>query len=460
MGLTEAPAALVENRSRLVDHGERELRALALDLAEEALAALSPAAGLHRSVLRAGEELVVSGRRYDLSAFERIVVLGAGKASAELAIALEQLLGAYLSDGLVVVRRRPGIAPERVALMEAGHPVPTAASVAAGRALVEKAEGLGAKDLAICVFTGGSSALASLPPQGVSFADKTALHRLLLASGMSIVEINTVRKHVSGIKGGRLARAIAPARIVNLTVSDVVGDPLDCITDPTVADTSTVADALAVLEDHGLVQAVPGSIREHLLSATEAESPQLSDVDIETVLVTRGRHGSDAVMAAARSRGLVGVSLGALIEGEAATVGRVLATLARESRDHAGPWPRVAAMVACGGECTVTLGSGAADRFGKGGPSQEAAIAAALALVGVDGVVALFIDTDGSDGGTDVAGGLVDWSSELSARGKGISLRKVLAAHETKATLEVLGDAVVTGLTQTNVNDLAVILIR
>jgi len=117
-------------------------------------------------------------------------------------------------------------------------------------------------------------------------------------------------------------------------------------------------------------------------------------------------------------------------------------------------------MVACGGECTVTLGSGAADRFGKGGPSQEAAIAAALALVGVDGVVALFIDTDGSDGGTDVAGGLVDWSSELSARGKGISLRKVLAAHETKATLEVLGDAVVTGLTQTNVNDLAVILIR
>ena len=192
------------------------------------------------------------------------------------------------------------VAPLRVAMMEAGHPVPTAASVDAGRALVEKAEGLGAKDLAICVFTGGSSALASVPPPGVPPADKMALHRLLLASGMSIVEINTVRKHVSGIKGGRLARAIAPARIVNLTVSDVVGDPLDCITDPTVADTSTAADALAVLEDYGLTQGVPGSIREHLMSGTEAESPELSDVDIETVLVTRGRHGSDAVIAAAR----------------------------------------------------------------------------------------------------------------------------------------------------------------
>ena len=156
----------------------------------------------------------------------------------------------------------------------------------------------------------------------------------------------------------------------------------------------------------------------------------------------------------------MGVPLGALIEGEAATVGRVLATLARESREHADPWPRGAVIVACGGECTVTLGSGAADRFGIGGPSQEAAVAAARALVGIDGVVALFIDTDGSDGGTDVAGGIVDWSTDLSAQRRGISLRKVLVAHETKATLEVLGDAVVTGLTQTNANDLVVILIR
>ena len=344
--------------------------------------------------------------------------------------------------------------------MEAGHPVPTATSFDAGRALVEKAAGLGAKDLAICVFTGGSSALGQRSATGSYPGDKTALHRLLLASGMSIVEINTVRKHVSGIKGGRLARAIAPARIVNLTVSDVVGDPLDCITDPTVVDTSTVADALAVLEDYGLTRVVAGSIREHLMSGTEAESPELSDVDIETVLVTRGGHGSDAVIAAARARGFVGVPLGALIEGEAATVGRVLATLARESREHAAP---VAAR--CGGSrlwrrmhgdprfgCGRPLRTRWAESGGRGGSRAGSC--------GVDGVVALFIDTDGSDGGTDVAGGIVDWSTHLSAQRQGISLRKVLVAHETKATLEALGDAVVTGLTQTNANDLWVILIR
>ncbi len=458
--MTEGTVARVLNRSRLIDHGERELRGLALDLAEVALAALNPAAGLHRCVLVDGEELVVSGRRYDLSAFERIVVLGAGKASAELAFALEQLLGEHLTDGLVVVPRRPEVAPGRIVMIEADHPVPTAASVGAGRALVEKAEGLGANDLAICIFTGGSSALASLPPRGVSVADKIGLHRLLLASGMSIVEINTVRKHVSAIKGGRLARAIAPARIVNLTVSDVVGDPLDCITDPTVADTSTVADALSVLEDYELARKIPGSVREYLTFCAEAESPRLGDLDIETVLVTRGRDGSDAVVAAARSRGLVGVGLGELLEGEAATVGRVLATLSREARGEAAPWPRGAVVVGCGGECTVTLGPDAEDHFGQGGPSQEAAVGAALALIGVDGVVALFIDTDGADGGTEVAGGLVDWSTDFSARRQGISLRKKLVAHETKTTLEALGDAVVTGLTQTNANDLAVIVIR
>ena len=450
----------VVNRSSLVDHGEREMREVALDLVEDALAALSPAPALRRAVLVEGEELIISGRRYDLSGFERVVVLGAGKASAELALTLEELLGSHVVDGLVVVPRHPDVVPARILLVEADHPLPSAASVDSGRALVEMAQGLGEKDLAICVFTGGSSALASLPPPGVPASDKAALHQLLLASGMSIVEINTVRKHVSSIKGGRLARTIAPARILNLTVSDVVGDPLDCITDPTVQDASTVADAVSVLEDHELMHEVPGSVREHLRTCAEAESPELSDIDIETVLVTRGRDAIDAVVASARSRGLTGVRLGDLLEGEAATVGRVLATLARESQIEAAPWPRSAVVIGCGGECTVSLGPDADRRFGQGGPSQEAAVGAALGLVGVDGVVAAFIDTDGSDGGTVVAGGLVDWSTEMRARQRGISLRKVLVAHETRAALEALGDAVVTGLTQTNANDLVIMLIR
>ena len=457
---TAQGVAQVGNRARLVDHGERELRATVLDLAEAALAALSPAVGLRRSVALDGENLLAGGRSYDLSAVDRLVVLGAGKASAEAAQALEQMLGPRLSGGVVVVPRSAGVATRRVTLMGADHPIPGQASADGARALLKQAEDLGERDLAICVFTGGSSALASLPPPGVPLADKIRLHQLLLASGMSIVEINTVRKHVSAIKGGRLARAIAPARILNLTVSDVVGDPLDCITDPTVQDTSTVADALSALREWGLLDRVPAAVRDYLADCAGAESPDLSDADIESVLAVRGEDGSDAVIRAAAARGLAVVRLGGSVEGEAATVGRLLATLAREARASGSPWARGTVLVACGGECTVSLGPDADRLFGRGGPSQEAAIGAALALDGVHGIAAMFADTDGSDGGTAIAGGLVDWSTGERARQEGMSLRKALVAHEATAILEACGDAMVTGPTQTNANDLVLILIR
>ena len=452
--------ARVENRARLVDHGERELRATLLDLAEMALAALSPAAGLRRSVVLDGEDLVAGGRSYDLSAVDRLVVLGAGKASAEAALALEQMLGPRLWGGVVVVPRSAGVATQRVTLIEADHPVPSKASVDGARALLKLAEDLSERDLAICVFTGGSSALASIPQAGISMADKIKLHKLLLSSGMSVVEINTVRKHASAIKGGRLARAITPARILNLTVSDVVGDPLDCITDPTVQDTSSVADALSALREWELLDRVPRPVRDYFVNCADAQSPDLGDADIESVLVVRGEDGSEAVVRAAESRGLSAVRLGGSLEGEAATVGRLLATLGREARASGSPWARGTVIVACGGECTVSLGSDADRLFGKGGPSQEAAIGAALALDGVHGIAAMFADTDGSDGGTGIAGGLVDWSTSERARQRGVSLRKALVAHEGTTILEVCGDAILTGLTQTNANDLVLILVR
>lgn len=456
--LADQTVARIENRARLTDHGDQQLRATVLDLAEVALAALSPSAGLRRSVVLDGKDLIAGGRSYDLSAVDRLVLLGAGKASAELATAVEQLLGPRLDGGVVVVPRpaeRP--ARSRLTVLPGEHPVPGPASVAGARALLEQAGRLGERDLAVCVFTGGSSALASLPPPGVTHADKARLHRLLLSSGMSVVEINTVRKHVSLIKGGRLARAIAPARILNLTVSDVVGDPLDCITDPTVRDTSTVADALSVLREWELLDRVPASVRDYLVTCAEATSPDLGDADIHSILLARGEDGTDAVLRAAEARGLAGVRLGGSLEGEAATAGRVLATLARESRATGSPWPRGAVVVACGGECTVSLGPDADTVFGQGGPSQEAAVGAALALDGVPGIVALFADTDGSDGGTAIAGGLVDSSTAGRAREQGLSLRKGLVDHATTALLEACGDAVLTGATQTNANDLIII---
>jgi glycerate 2-kinase len=452
--------ARVENRARLVDHGERELRATVLDLAEVALTALSPAAGLRRSVALDGDSLVAGDRSYDLSTAGRVVVLGAGKASAEAAAALEQLLGPRLAGGTVVVPRPAGVAVHRVAVMEADHPIPSQASADAARALLKQAEDLREGDLAICVFTGGSSALASMPPPGIPLADKIKLHRMLLASGMPVVDINTVRKHVSAIKGGRLARVIAPARILNLTVSDVVGDPLDCITDPTVQDTSNVADALSVLKEWDLLDRIPKPVSEYLTTCADAESPDLAGADIHSVLLVRGEDGSEAAARAAQFRGLSAVRLGASVEGEAATVGRLLATFAREGRARGSPWARGTVIVACGGECTVSLGSDSGRLFGRGGPNQEAAAGAALALDGVRGVAAMFADTDGSDGGTPIAGGLVDWSTCERARQSGISLRKALVAHETMTALEACGDAIVTGLTQTNANDLVLIGVR
>ena len=453
-------AARIENRARLTDHGDQQLRATVLELAELALAALSPSAGLRRSVALDGDHLVAGGRSYDLSAVDRLVVLGAGKASAEVTTALAEMLGSRLDGGVVVVPRAAEKPMGRLTVLPGEHPVPGPASVTGARALLEQAGRLGVRDLAICVFTGGSSALASLPPPEISAAEKARLHRLMLSSGMSVVEINTVRKHVSLIKGGRLARAIAPARILNLTVSDVVGDPLDCITDPTVQDTSVVADALSVLREWELLDRVPESVRDYLVKGGEGESPDLSDADIHSVLLARGADGTEAVLRAAQSRGFSGVRLGESLEGEAATAGRVLATLARESRVTGSPWPRGTVVVACGGECTVNLGPDADALFGRGGPSQEAAVGAALALDGAAGIVALFADTDGSDGGTAIAGGLVDWSTAGRAREQGLSLRKGLVDHATTALLEACGDAVLTGATLTNANDLVIIGVR
>ncbi len=240
----------------------------------------------------------------------------------------------------------------------------------------------------------------------------------------------------------------------------MVGDPLDYVTDPTVQDTSSVADALSVLREWELLDRVPRSVRDYLAGCVAADSPDLSGLDIESVLLARGEDGTEAVLRAVRGRGLAGVRLGGSLEGEAATVGRVLATLAAESRRAGSPWARGTVMVACGGEYTVNLGPDAGGLLGRGGPSQEAAVGAALALDGIEGIVALFADTDGSDGGTAVAGGLVDSATAVQARRQGLSLRKGLVDHETTAILHACGDAVLTGATQTNANDLVIVAVR
>jgi len=464
-GETEAPAGAsggildpptIRNRADLLGRGLEAPRELALRVAEAGLAACDPGLAAERLVSVEGDELVVDGRRHRLHPDGRIVVLGSGKASLKIALALEGILGDRLHGGTVVVRHGSAAArPERIEVLEAAHPLPDERSVAAALWLLEQAGAVGERDIVIACFTGGSSALTSLPPAGVSAADKRDLHRLLLAAGLPISEVNTVRKQVSGFKGGRLALAVAPARLINLTVSDVAGDALDAITDPSVANDSTPADATAILRSYDLWGDVAASIRDHL-SNPQLEVPALDELDIHSVLLVTGETACEAMAAEARRAGAAPVILSTGLEEEAGPVGRMLARLALESAVLGRPFAPPAVLIGCGGESTVKLGP--EDEFGSGGPNQEAALAAAPGLAGTD-VAAVFIDTDGSDGGTDLAGAISDGATVERAAAAGVDIRDALARHRSGAAIAALGDGIDTGPTHTNVNDLFAIAI-
>ncbi len=439
----------------LASRGERGARGAGLRIASAGLAACDVHTATHAAVTLAGDELIVDGSRHRLDPAGRVLVVGAGKASTGIAAALEEILGDRIADGAIAVRAGEPRGLERIEILGADHPLPSGSSAAAARRLLEIAAGAGERDLVIACFTGGSSALASLPPEGVSAIEKRALHELLLSSGIGIVEVNTVRKHASAFKGGRLAEAALPARLINLTVSDVAGDHIDAITDPTVPDSTRAGDAIAVLDGHGLWERTPESIRRHL-RGREAESPQLDPGTIQTVLLVTGTTACDAMAVEATELRLVPVVVSTSLEGEARQVGKVLANLARHSAIDGAPFAPGTVMLGCGGETTVTLAAGAG--FGEGGPNQEAAIAAALELEGT-AAAAIFLDTDGSDGGTEHAGAIVDGTTVARAASAGLDLRAALLEHRSQVALAALEDALVTGPTGTNVNDLFAIVI-
>lgn len=447
----------ITNAAALASHGLESLRAEVLRVAAAGLRACDVARATERAVSTTERGISISGREYPVAPGARVVVLGSGKATLSIAAALERVLGDRLDGGVVVVRSgEEGPPLRRIEVLAADHPLPSERSAAAARRLLDSAEALGADDLVLAAFTGGSSALASLPPDGVPLADKRRLHELLLASGAPINDVNAVRKHVSAVKGGRLAERIGPARIVNLTASDVARDVLDAITDPTVLDTSTVDDATSVLRDRGIWEEVPASVRDHL-STPAADSPDLDGVEIETVLLATGAGACDAMALEAESSGLSAHVLSTTLEGEARELGRMIANLARESVTRGAPFAPPCLLLGCGGESTVSLRDDAS--FGAGGPNQEAALAAALELGDGAAVAAAFIDTDGADGGTDAAGGIADGASVARASDAGVDLRAALAAHRSRNALEGLDDLVRTGPTGTNVNDLFVIAV-
>ena len=383
----------------------------------------------------------------------RTIVIGAGKASAAMARALEDHWSGPL-EGLVVTRYGYDVPCKRIEIVQAAHPVPDAAGLQAAERIRQLVTGLTADDLVIALLSGGGSSLLVAPGEGLTLADKQAVNTVLLHSGASISEMNCVRRHLSSLKGGRLAAVCYPAKVVTLLVSDVPGDdPIDIASGPTVADPTTCADALAILDRYRI--AVPPAVR-CLLESGAGETVKPGDPRLEgiqTRMITAPQIALEAAAQVARDAGITPYILGDSLEGEARDLGKAMAGIARQLAVHGQPFTTPCVLLS-GGETTVTLrGSG------RGGRNVEFLLSLAVALNGLPGVHALAADTDGVDGVEEIAGACLTPSTLQRAWALGINPRSSLDNNDAHSFFQALGDSVVTGPTLTNVNDFRAILV-
>lgn len=379
----------------------------------------------------------------------RTIVVGAGKASAAMASEFEKVWGEPVS-GLIVTRYGHGAPCRNIEIVEAAHPVPDDAGARGARRMLDMVKGLTADDLVVALISGGASALLSLPADGISVEDKRAVNRALLKSGAPIAEMNCVRKHLSAIKGGRLALAAYPARVVSLIISDVPGDDLAAVgSGPTVADPTTFAEARAIIAKYGIE--VPVAVKRHLEAGVD-ETPK-SLTNTETHLIASPQKSLMAAAGVARGAGITPLILGDSIEGEARDVGFVMAGIALQVRRFLQPVAPPCVLIS-GGETTVTIKG-----QGVGGRNVEFLLALALKLNGAPNITALAADTDGVDGGREVAGAFIDPDTSTRARALGIDLATALSNNDGHGFFEALSDQIITGPTLTNVNDFRAILI-
>jgi glycerate 2-kinase len=439
---------------------EAELRKKALRVFRAALKAADPIEAVLRHVRLEGTRLIVGRRRYALAAFENVYVVGAGKASATMAQAIERVLGRRIRGGLVNVKDGHLAKLKRIELVECSHPVPDARGVEGARRIAEIAQQAGPRDLLLCLISGGASALTPAPTEPVTLDEKQAVTRLLLASGASIHEMNAVRKHLSKFKGGQLARLAYPATVVSLLLSDVIGDDLDVIgSGPTVPDRSTFADAREILVRYGIWDAAPGSVRARIEGGVKgeiSETPKPGEKvfsHTENVVIGSNRLAVDAAAQEARRQGLKTMVLSTFVEGETRDVAHVHAAIAKEIRASGRP-VRAPACVVSGGETTVKLTG-----TGLGGRNQEFVLAAAMDLAGMDGVVVLSGGTDGTDGPTDAAGAIADGRTVERARRLGMNAAQFLVNNDSYHFFEPLDGLLKTGPTGTNVMDVRLVLV-
>ena len=436
------------------------MRQQAEEIFRAALKAVDPIEAVFRYVKLADGVLQVGERRFEFEDYDRILVVGAGKAGAPMARALEDLLGDRISDGVIVVKEGHGLPLQHVRIHEAGHPVPDERGIRGAEDILSLVSTAGERDLVLCVISGGGSALLVAPAEGISLEDKQEVTQLLLACGADIHEINTVRKHLSRAKGGGLARFAHPATVVTLILSDVIGDDLNVIgSGPTVPDPSTFADAEGVFKKYDIWERVPSSVKDRFqkgLKGNIQDTPKSGDVAFQRCYSELVGTNIQALIAAgkeAERQGYRALILSSTVEGEAREVVKVLTAIAKEVRSSGNPLPAPACIL-WGGETTVTL-----QGDGKGGRNQEFALASAFSIDGLENVVVLSAGTDGTDGPTDAAGAIADGATLTRANAKGLDPLDYLRRNDSYHFLQALGDLVITGPTRTNVMDVYMVLV-
>jgi hydroxypyruvate reductase len=425
------------------------------------LRAVEPGAALKKYCRLEEDHFFIGASRYDLSQFNNVFVIGAGKASAPMAAALEDLIGERITDGVLNVKYGHLAELKRVKLIEAGHPVPDENGERGSQAILNLAAKAQKHDLVLCLMSGGGSALLPLPAEGLTLKDKQDTIKVLLACGATIHEINAIRKHTSMIKGGRLARATYPAALAALILSDVVGDNLDVIASgPTVPDSSTFGDCMEIFKKYKITAKLPATVVAHIASGIGghvSETPKSGDPAFARTHNQIVGNNLEAVRAAekeAESLGYNTLVLSSMIEGETRPVAHLHGAIAREIVKTGHPIGTPACILS-GGETTVTIKG-----TGLGGRCQEFALAAALDISGNHNIVILGGGTDGTDGPTDAAGAIVDSHSVTRAKAMGLDPYHYLSNNDSYHFFKTLGDLLVTGPTNTNVMDLRIVLVR
>ena len=437
-----------------------KMRKQALKIFQAGLRAVDPVEAIMRHVTLNENVLRIRDRRFNLKDYDRILVVGAGKAVAPMAKAVEDLLGNHISDGVIVVKDEHGLPLNKIKVREASHPVPDARGVEGTEEILSLVEKAGARDLVICLISGGGSALLIAPVHDISLEDKQNTTKLLLACGATIHEFNAVRKHLSRAKGGRLAQMAYPATVTSLILSDVVGDDLDVIASgPTVPDSSTFDDAAQILKDFSIWDQLAPAVRNHLAKGAsgQIEDTPKSDNAVfqqcSQVLVGTNLQALKAAGREAQRLGYRPLILSSKVEGEAREVAKFYTAIAREALSSQNPLKPPVCVLA-GGETTVTLTG-----EGRGGRNQEFALAAALTIAGLDNVVVLSGGTDGTDGPTDAAGAIADGTTVARALEKGLDPKDFLRRNDSYNLFQKLEDLLMTGPTRTNVMDMYMLLV-